>query len=587
MNPISLLQNFRPLPPINQATPPKLLNNPNLEEALKAIKGREDMERILSNMPKQALSPLPQDIQDQIGRPRPEIVPPPPTRPNLPIPEIQSAPKVDVPPQINREPITDGQDQEMQDLYDQTRTKHAIEAIGQDSDPYSIGAQLGSSVLKDMIERGQQKFSPEQLKAEIGKMTDDEREALGLKDYAPTEPTTMQDLLGHVDKNKLRLKEVVKGAVYENYDPEELAVAKDDISRERYDEDFNNLEDSYKEIVTELAQEKLNNERNRKEDVKFQSYQLPGGTDYEERLVTLPSLKDQFKSSHFDESPLWHERYNKRETPEGKMRFVEEIQSDWHQKGRKDGYSDSKSRVSEIKKRTEEIVTEKHDILTKETKRPISAEAERRIEELDDEYNALIRESRELSDTVPNAPFKTKWPEYAMKRAIRLAKEEGSKSLGWTTGEQQAERYDLSKQIDAIHYQKKDDGSFNIIGDKGGRSVLTEASVSPEKLETIVGKDIAKKIISGEKDSISSGGFKILKGENLKVGGEGMKGFYDTQLPIIANKLAKRWGGKVENAEIPTTKLDMPDLPNLKKFSNNKTVHSLDLVDRLNQRNKK
>ena len=35
------------------------------------------------------------------------------------------------------------------------------------------------------------------------------------------------------------------------------------------------------------------------------------------------------------------------------------------------------------------------------------------------------------------------------------------------------------------------------------------------------------------------------KGLDLKVGGEGMKGFYDKIIPDAANKLGKQWGAKV------------------------------------------
>ena len=39
-------------------------------------------------------------------------------------------------------------------------------------------------------------------------------------------------------------------------------------------------------------------------------------------------------------------------------------------------------------------------------------------------------------------------------------------------------------------------------------------------------------------------------GVDLKVGGEGMKGFYDKIIPDAANKLGKQWGAKVGETQI-------------------------------------
>ena len=43
---------------------------------------------------------------------------------------------------------------------------------------------------------------------------------------------------------------------------------------------------------------------------------------------------------------------------------------------------------------------------------------------------------------------------------------------------------------------------------------------------------------------------KILSGTDLKIGGEGMKGFYDKMLPNEVGKYVKQWGGKVEQGEL-------------------------------------
>src|SRR5262249_33170614 len=41
-----------------------------------------------------------------------------------------------------------------------------------------------------------------------------------------------------------------------------------------------------------------------------------------------------------------------------------------------------------------------------------------------------------------------------------------------------------------------------------------------------------------------------ISGTDLKVGGSGMKGFYDKMLPAFVNKYAKKWGAKVEDGQV-------------------------------------
>src|SRR5262245_27842476 len=56
---------------------------------------------------------------------------------------------------------------------------------------------------------------------------------------------------------------------------------------------------------------------------------------------------------------------------------------------------------------------------------------------------------------LPSAPFvgtTEAWSSLAFKRMVRWAAENGFDKLAWTTGEQQAERYDLSKHVDRITY---------------------------------------------------------------------------------------------------------------------------------------
>ena len=155
---------------------------------------------------------------------------------------------------------------------------------------------------------------------------------------------------------------------------------------------------------------------------------------------------------------------------------------------------------------------------------------------------------------VPDAPFKTTWPELAMKRIIREAAEKGYDKVAWTPGEVQAARYDLSKHVDEIHYYPET--NYLTYKHKGGGWGET-MDVSPNKLADHIGKDAAEKIMSTRPEqsqrhgSTATGPYHTLSGIDLKIGGEGMKGFYDEILPATVNKLVKKHGGRVTQGDVP------------------------------------
>ncbi|MGH8118416.1 MAG: zeta toxin family protein, partial [Rhodanobacteraceae bacterium] len=76
---------------------------------------------------------------------------------------------------------------------------------------------------------------------------------------------------------------------------------------------------------------------------KFGEYALPGGGNYRELLLTLPPREGTpaFDSGHYHEPNIVaHLRMDDRVGPNGeKILHVEEVQSDWHQAGRKRGYA--------------------------------------------------------------------------------------------------------------------------------------------------------------------------------------------------------------------------------------------------------
>ena len=399
---------------------------------------------------------------------------------------------------------------------------------------------------------------------------------------------------------------------------------------------------------------------------KFGQYTLPGGENYRELLLTLPEKEGapsasgrwqerqepdgswmpyttdtnepfatgtyhhdrawaeaaarylnreppppSFRSSHWDEpNVLAHVRFDDRTIDGKKTLHLAEVQSDMHQQGRKKGYAGAP-----------EVAV----------KRALTAEEARRVglpagtEQYVIERNGQIigsgdtaEEARLYANTatpgVPNAPFKTTWPELALKRMIRYAAENGYDQLSWDTGATNAERYDLSKKISEVRWNETT-GDFQA-KDLSGNVVLRQ-SAKAEELPDIIGKEAADKLVNQKPEDVKKlplttrdnltvaetehqyivtnvdgrevkvgkgvvgsedeareyaerhlnarakeinenrelsgkrvGLNRVLSGLDLKVGGEGMHSFYDRELVNVANKLGKKFGAKVGRGEI-------------------------------------
>lgn len=400
-------------------------------------------------------------------------------------------------------------------------------------------------------------------------------------------PVTKETLLEHAQGHGPKIKEVEKkGRVL---DEESIGDRALEIMNEEYpqlkegtDEWYNAFDDATMRADSELR----GGEQGEfgPGAPKFSDYQLPGGENYRELLLTMPYEKKglqihegetavdalnrmqaehpaPYKSSHWDEpNVLVHMRMNDRYIPDAtgprfvtedggmlKSLHLEEVQSDWHQEGRKKGY---KQPISE--KNRPAAIEKLHDL-------------ERQLDNMYSkrdtaEYIALkveidiLRNKITGNNGVPDAPFKSTWADLALKRAISKAAREGYDAISWTPGEQQAARYDLSKQLEKVKIKSNKDGTYDVIGWRPGSARAgangegIAKSVPVDKLQDIVGKDLAEKIVA---DQIKPGAPKEYSGLDLKVGGEGMKAFYDKMLVDKANTIVKKFGGKVEWKELP------------------------------------
>jgi DNA-binding ferritin-like protein (Dps family) len=127
-----------------------------------------------------------------------------------------------------------------------------------------------------------------------------------------------------------------------------------------------------------------------------------------------------------------------------------------------------------------------------------------------------------------------------MKRLLNYASENGYDGIAITPGAEQVDRYNLANHIDSLDFTKNSNGTVDISGIKDRSSVIDKTMQTPEQIESLVGKEIARRIF----DTTTS--FGSLTGLDLKVGGEGMKGFYDKMIPDYLNTFGKKYNVQTE-----------------------------------------
>ena len=274
----------------------------------------------------------------------------------------------------------------------------------------------------------------------------------------------------------------------------------------------------------------------------------------------------------------------------GKVLVIDEIQSKRHQEGREKGYGDTDTASLEKKRRD---ALKAYDDYIEELKEKygvevgilnyITQEETEKVDRLNEEINAAAVAAQKASTEVPAAPFEKNWMELSMKRMLRLAAEEGYDKVAWTTGEQQAKRYNIGKVVDAMEVrpykaQSPSESDGHDLTVHLSEGTTWEMFVQPDgtlnsdnelfdgkNVTEVFGKELGNRIMGVTEPVLR------LDNEDLLVGGEGMKGFYDKMIPSFMNKYGKQWGVKVGEVT----------MPNLEEGY--QTMHSIDVNDAIKE----
>lgn len=317
---------------------------------------------------------------------------------------------------------------------------------------------------------------------------DEEIKWTGLKVFLEGKKSvTKEELLEFVQGNQLEIEEEMRGGTVANdfaslwmdvvdphvdvqdildsleADPDGVASYVDDLLAEESitQEDA----DRFHGYIDQLRdQETLSDNANNK--TRWERYRLPGGSNYRELLFKMPGSRytNEAMQNHWQSNPgvLAHARIQDFNVDGGKMLFVEEIQSDWHNEGQKKGYreeltSGEKERynylsaemakidkeIQRLRDKKYELVGRKNEMSDTDYHSELTA-IKTRIRELHDTFGDMADEAHEYEDRmqgVPDAPFRSTYHEYVMKRLIHEAAAGGYDSIGWTTGKLQEQRW--------------------------------------------------------------------------------------------------------------------------------------------------
>jgi hypothetical protein len=473
-----------------------------------------------------------------------------------------------------------------------------------------------SQVEKALLDNPQQKGTGDQFLAQIQKtpgVKPEELQYTGLDTFLAGKPSvTKAEIQGYLDENRVQVQEV---RLDKNANPYGFEYMEDfDMAIARA-ERLGDWDEADRLTQAAEAFDGLGTAGQTKYHLGAMSVQteIPGGTNYREVLLTLPNkvdptdlqitgsgnqwyirdannniieafgsekealsklknraasqrskeIGDTFISSHFDQpNILAHMRLNDRVVDGKPTLFVEEIQSDWHQAGRKKGYETGVEKTSADLEKELIVVNNKISSLLDEAAALPDSKMDQFIR-MNEEISKLSDESTRLATAwtaslnrpkgVPDAPFKTSWHELTLKKALNEASTKGYDQIAFTTGKTQADRYGQTKKIESVALSNNELRAY----DKAGKMVIRETGVTPDDVSRLIGAETAEKLLrQAPDDSLGLAPVRSLLDLNLSIGGEGMKGFYDNILPKSLDKIGKKYGTKVRK-----TMMDTPEGP--------------------------
>lgn len=255
----------------------------------------------------------------------------------------------------------------------------------------------------------------------------------------------------------------------------------------------------------------------------------------------------------------WRNEFSGKKGAEKRILHVEELQSDWAQGGRDKGFYNQNKPYQIFKTDTGETVSE-HPTYEE------MWDAFRKIP--DEEARGLDYGHAGQNDAHPSAPYVKNtqhWTDLALKNVLHEAAAGGYDHVVFSPGQANADRYGLEKQVSRLqlvrHPDSKTLGTLNA-WDKSNRKSFSDQVTDEKHLASIIGREAADKLLSAPKVDAAEGfGFTpgtyahTLEGEDMRVGGKGMKAYYDQIVPKSVMRLAQQHDPDIQpgTMELPGT----------------------------------
>ena len=429
-----------------------------------------------------------------------------------------------------------------------------------------------SDIEQKLLDTKKQSGSANEWKSIVGE--GDESKFTGLIDWLSNQQGSVSktDIQKYLKDNRIEVVEVVKGELSkkESEERDRLLEELNDIGAKKTLALLNG--DTIKRNELEIKENELFNklkplsDRTNNTLTKFTQYQLEGEKEnYKEVLVTMPKKKvkvDGFEISETDTviyedrgmgKPLKVIKVIPKKFTEASNEASKYISDNSYKYEYNLDYNDGESVIDALKKggvkidetNFESSHFEEPNILV-HLRMNTRTDADGNKVLFIEEFQRDVEKETNLGEKEAGLPFSktTDYVKLAWKVALKEAVKQGVDKIAWTTGEQQNDRYDLSKQVDRVtwEYEKglsKDIGTVTLY--KDGKEVGGE-TIPTSKLPDVIGKELAKKILEQEEKQSDFNKYynqKELRGKGLQVGGSGMKGFYGSptegSLGIVGN----------------------------------------------------
>lgn len=356
----------------------------------------------------------------------------------------------------------------------------------------------------------------------------EELDAIGLKDWlADKKNVSADEVRNYIAENRIQLKENRYGAGQTQYDDYSIPGG-----------------ENYREVTLSLPEKPKKEtwgwfdpetqESSKGYSTQQEAYDArPNLSSVVARQETDDSPQSYYSSHWKDPNVVAHLRMKDFKDAEGKKTLlVEEVQSDWHQTGRDNGYAKN-------------LDPEKLTVKSLDTDNPNDVGVyDQDGKEIwvgsasGDKQQIITKAMNEVNaGKVPEGPFKDTWYQMALRRAIKEAVDNGYDRVALPTGMKAADRLKMLTNINDVWYS----GSTLRAYDKDGDVVVSTTGVRPEDLPRYVGESAAKKLMN-QPDYLTA---KTLTDQNIQLGGEGMVEYYDKIYPAYLKKFAKKYNSTV------------------------------------------